>query len=243
MKFTASALSHSSNDTSLILRARLDAGVVHQQMQLAELALDLLEHLRPAVAIGDVVLDRQDAGVAFLEQRQRGFQALLVAIADAHLHARRCEAARAMPSPMPSEDAVTYATLPFRSCSGAGCETLGSGGWRGRAGGRARQAGGVLVCADGVATQTEPGEDARRARAVRASFGEKAAALPGKAIHAGRRLGSVLLGHTRLSVCGARLRRRRASPDARPRRSMPAVRRPPSADLLRDRGEACGRAR
>src|SRR5262245_26922892 len=46
-------------------------------------------------------------------------------------------AARAIPRPMPSDDAVMYATLPFRSWSGAGCETAGSGGGAGRAGGAA----------------------------------------------------------------------------------------------------------
>src|SRR3569833_1195969 len=42
-----------------------------------------------------------------------------------------------MPSPMPPDDAVTYATFPFRSCNGAGCENFGSGGRGGRAGGPA----------------------------------------------------------------------------------------------------------
>ena len=60
-----------------------------------------------------------------------------------HAHARimsiNTEKARALPGvkavvtwedfpPIPSEEAVTYATLPFKSCSGAGCETAGSGG-------------------------------------------------------------------------------------------------------------------
>ena len=55
-------------------------------MQLAELALDLLECLGPAITIGDVVLDGEHAGVPGLEQRQRRLQALLVAVADADLH-------------------------------------------------------------------------------------------------------------------------------------------------------------
>ena len=41
------------------------------------------------------------------------------------------DAARAMPRPMPSEPAVMYATLPFRSFSGGGCDTVGSGGGAG----------------------------------------------------------------------------------------------------------------
>src|SRR5581483_9459121 len=41
------------------------------------------------------------------------------------------DAARAMPRPMPSEEAVIYATLPRSSCSGAGCDTAGSGGMGG----------------------------------------------------------------------------------------------------------------
>src|ERR1700742_1167364 len=53
------------------------------------------------------------------------------------------EAARAMPRPMPSEEAVIYATLPFRCLSGAACETDGSGGGGGRgAGGWPRPEGG-----------------------------------------------------------------------------------------------------
>src|SRR4051795_1419480 len=42
------------------------------------------------------------------------------------------ENARAMPRPMPSDDAVTYAVLPATSFSGGGCETVGSGGGGGR---------------------------------------------------------------------------------------------------------------
>src|SRR5689334_23681696 len=42
------------------------------------------------------------------------------------------ESARAMPRPMPSEDAVMYAVLPATSFSGGGCETFGSGGGGGR---------------------------------------------------------------------------------------------------------------
>src|SRR3954471_6302723 len=42
------------------------------------------------------------------------------------------ESARAMPRPMPSEDAVMYAVLPATSFNGGGCETVGSGGGGGR---------------------------------------------------------------------------------------------------------------
>jgi len=42
---------------------------------------------RPAIAIGYVVLDRQHARVAFLEERQRFCEPLLVAVADHHFHA------------------------------------------------------------------------------------------------------------------------------------------------------------
>ena len=73
-------------------------------------------------------------------------------------------AARAMPRPMPSEEAVMYATLPFRSFSGAGCETFGSGGSGGRAPGggppaaaAARRAG---VLGHGVLAHAERGEQA-----------------------------------------------------------------------------------
>src|SRR5690606_6970673 len=50
---------------------RLDASIVDDEMQTAELAFDLLEHLRPALAVGDVVPDRQNARVPLLEERQR----------------------------------------------------------------------------------------------------------------------------------------------------------------------------
>ena len=59
-----------------------------------------------------------------------------------------------MPRPMPSDEAVTYATLPFRSCSGAGCETVGSGGMAGRAGGPLPPAAGV--CAWATAYRLNP---------------------------------------------------------------------------------------
>src|SRR3569833_511293 len=52
-------------------------------------------------------------------------------------------AARAMPRPMPSDDAVMYATLPLSTFSGAGCDTVGSGGGAGRAPGVAAAPGGA----------------------------------------------------------------------------------------------------
>src|SRR5580692_11307038 len=38
------------------------------------------------------------------------------------------EHARAMPRPMPSDDAVMYAVLPATSFNGGGCATVGAGG-------------------------------------------------------------------------------------------------------------------
>src|ERR1700733_2104540 len=38
------------------------------------------------------------------------------------------EQARAIPSPMPSDDAVMYAVLPATSFNGGGCATVGAGG-------------------------------------------------------------------------------------------------------------------
>src|SRR6185437_9354582 len=69
------------------LSERLDASVVHDEMELPVLALDLLEHLSPAIGVGHVVPDRQHTGITGLEEGQRRFQSLGIAVADADLHA------------------------------------------------------------------------------------------------------------------------------------------------------------
>jgi hypothetical protein len=61
-------------------------------MELAELRFHLIEHGLPALAADDVVLHGVYTGVVGFEERQRGLQALFVAIADDDFHAgvRRC---------------------------------------------------------------------------------------------------------------------------------------------------------
>ncbi len=72
----------------------LHARVVHDQVQVAELVVHFGEQLHPAVAIRHVVLDRNHARIAGLEERHRGLHAFFVAIADHDLHARVRSGAR-----------------------------------------------------------------------------------------------------------------------------------------------------
>src|SRR3954471_21576068 len=87
------------------------------------------------------------------------------------------ENARAMPRPMPSDDAVTYAVLPATSFSGAGCETVGSGGGGGRPPGGGppapAPAGGAFcaraLCPPTASTVAAPAPAARDPRNLRRS--------------------------------------------------------------------------
>src|SRR5262245_61906182 len=85
------------------------------------------------------------------------------------------ESARAMPRPMPSDDAVMYAVLPATSFSGGGCETVGSGGGGGRPPGGGppapAPAGGAFCastpCAPSPSTVAAPAPAARDPRNLR----------------------------------------------------------------------------
>ena len=51
------------------LAESLDASVIHDEMEVAELLVDLREQLRPTVSLGHVVPDREHTRIAGLEQR------------------------------------------------------------------------------------------------------------------------------------------------------------------------------
>ncbi len=70
------------------LGERLGAGVVDQQVQIAELRLDFREQLGPAVTIRHIVFDGVHARVGCLEERERFSEALFSSIPDHNLHAR-----------------------------------------------------------------------------------------------------------------------------------------------------------
>ncbi len=69
------------------LAQRLDARIVDHEMQFAVLGFYLVEQVFPAIALGDVVFDREHSRVARLEQGQRGLEAFFIAIADHDNHA------------------------------------------------------------------------------------------------------------------------------------------------------------
>src|SRR5262249_9767056 len=147
--------------------------------------LDLLEHARPAVPIGDVVFDREHAGVALLEKGQGGLQALLVAIAYTHLHPGIGCCAR---------DSQTYAVRCSSDIGDLALQVMQRCRLRyGRLWGKSRD---HRVWrgspGDRIAAQTERGEYARCPEAVSGSLGEKATPLECKAIKIRRWLRSLV---------------------------------------------------
>ena len=96
--------------------ADVDAGVVDEDVDAAELAGDALDHGGDRGLVGDVGGHGDRLGAGLLELRDGGGRFRFVA-ADDRDRAPASASPRAMPSPMPPLPPVTMATLPLRSKS------------------------------------------------------------------------------------------------------------------------------
>ena len=122
--------------------ADIDAGIVDEDVDPAELVGDAADHGGDRLLVGDVGRDRNRLGAAFLSSATAAADLASLRPTTA-IAAPASASPRAMPSPMPPLPPVTIATLPVRSKSCAvhiclpslKCQLIGIWRWRSRVSG------------------------------------------------------------------------------------------------------------
>ena len=115
MRLVSITLFHSASVERVRRLADVDAGIVDEDVDPAEIALDALDHGGDGGLVGDVGDDGDRLGAAALEFGDRRLRLRFIASDDRNAGAGFRQVLCAMPSPMPPLPPVTIATLPERS--------------------------------------------------------------------------------------------------------------------------------